>query len=278
MHPAVANMSLGDRLWPTLDQAVQNSINSGVTYTVSAGNNGTDACTQSPAALPAAITVAASTSADTQASFSNFGRCVDLYAPGEAIKSAFFTSDSAYAFYSGTSMAAPHAAGAAALYLSSHPGASPAEVSQALMSNATAAALKGLGSGSPNLLLYVGNFGTAASPPPATLPADTTTAAPAPADTTSTTQNGGSSPPIASFTANCPRGRCTFDASTSSAGGGIASYTWDFGDGSAAVVGGSATATHAYASRGTFTVTLVVANVAGLAGRSTLAISLKNVK
>jgi aqualysin 1 len=159
IHPAVANMSLGGSPSSALDAAVENSIASGVVYAVAAGNSATTACGQSPARTPGAITVAASTSTDQRASFSNFGSCVDLFAPGAAILSAYNTSNTATAILSGTSMASPHVAGAAALYLEGHPNATAAGVTQALVSNATPNVLGSVGSGSPNLLLYTGFIG-----------------------------------------------------------------------------------------------------------------------
>jgi hypothetical protein len=154
VKPAVANMSLGGGASSSLDTAVANSIAAGVTYAVSAGNSSTDACTQSPARAPAALTVGATTSADAQASYSNFGTCLDLYAPGSSVTSAYYTSDTATATMSGTSMASPHVAGAAALYLETNPTASPATVRQAIVSLATQNHVSGAGAGSPNLLLY----------------------------------------------------------------------------------------------------------------------------
>ncbi|HYH78411.1 MAG TPA: S8 family serine peptidase, partial [Longimicrobium sp.] len=154
VKPAVANMSLGGSFNAPLNQAVQNSIASGVVYAAAAGNDSWDACTISPASTPAALTVGASTSYDAQAYFSNWGTCVDLYAPGQDITSAWVGSDGAANTISGTSMASPHVAGAAALYLEGHPAATPAAVATALTSTATAGQLTGLGTGSPNLLLF----------------------------------------------------------------------------------------------------------------------------
>jgi subtilisin family serine protease len=154
IKPAVANMSLGGSASTTLDTAVANSIAAGVTYAVSAGNSSADACLQSPARTPAALTVAATTSADAQASYSNFGTCVDLYAPGSSVTSAYYTSDTATASMSGTSMASPHVAGAAALYLETDPTATPGEVRLAIVGIATTNHVSGAGVGTPNLLLH----------------------------------------------------------------------------------------------------------------------------
>ena len=153
-NPAVANMSLGGGASSAVDAAVANSITDGVTYAVAAGNENVDACTTSPARLPAAITVGASTSSDARASYSNFGTCLDLFAPGSSITSAAHTGDSATASMSGTSMAAPHVAGVVATYLQGVPGALPAEVRNVVIGGATANALSGVGTGSPNTLLH----------------------------------------------------------------------------------------------------------------------------
>lgn len=165
--PAVANMSLGGGASAALDQAVQRSIAAGVTYAIAAGNAAADACASSPARLPAAITVGASNYYDAQASFSNFGPCVDLYAPGQNVTSAWATGDAATQTMSGTSMATPHVTGAAALYLSVNPSATPAQVASALVDGADAGVLTSLGAGSPNRLLYTGAIAAPAQPPAA---------------------------------------------------------------------------------------------------------------
>jgi len=163
-QPAVANMSLGGSGLLTLDEAVRRSITSGVTYVIASGNSEADACTFSPARVTEAITVNASTSSDARASFSNWGTCTDIFAPGEFITSAWHTSDGATNTISGTSMATPHVAGAAALYLSTDTTASPLAVFTALRDNGTPNKITNPGAGSPNLLLYT--FFIGGGPPP----------------------------------------------------------------------------------------------------------------
>jgi subtilisin family serine protease len=164
VHPAVANMSLGGGVSPTLNAAVASSIASGVTYAVAAGNSGLDACTSSPASEPSAITVGSVNPInDTRSSFSNFGTCLDLFGPGENILSAWATSDTATNTISGTSMATPHVAGVAARYLQTHTAASPATVWAAIHyadDVSTTAGWPGVispGTGSPNELLHWGS-------------------------------------------------------------------------------------------------------------------------
>ena len=152
--PAVANMSLGGGFSTSLNAAVNNSVAAGVTYAVSAGNENRDACTKSPASAVDALTVGSTTTSDSRSSFSNFGICVDVFAPGSSITSAYNTSNTATAVLSGTSMSSPHAAGVAALYLDDHPNAAPALVVQAIEDAATTDAISNPGSGSPNLLLH----------------------------------------------------------------------------------------------------------------------------
>jgi len=152
--PAVANMSLGGGASTSLDTAVKNSIADGVTYAIAAGNSNRDACRFSPARVPTAITVGATTNTDARASYSNYGACLDIFAPGSSITSAWYTSTSATNTISGTSMATPHVAGVAALYLQGSPSATPATVRNALVANATPGVVINEGRKSPDLLLF----------------------------------------------------------------------------------------------------------------------------
>jgi subtilisin family serine protease len=156
VRPAVANMSIGGPVSKALDAAVARAIAKGITFVVAAGNDNISACKQSPAELSAAITVAATGANDKRASYSNYGKCVDIFAPGSDITSAYNTSDSATTTMDGTSMASPHVAGAAAMVLAAHPGFKPTQVSSALLSAATSGVVKSAGAGSPNKMLYAG--------------------------------------------------------------------------------------------------------------------------
>lgn len=156
--PAVANMSLGGAANTTIDTAVNNLINAGVTVVVAAGNSNQNACNFSPARVANAITVGStgpSTTPDTRSSFSNFGSCVDIFAPGSSITSSAFNGDTATSVLSGTSMASPAVAGAAARYLEANPAATPAQVATFLINNATVGVVGNAGTGSPNRLLYM---------------------------------------------------------------------------------------------------------------------------
>lgn len=152
---SVANMSLGGGVDQALDQAVANSIDSGVSYAVAAGNSNADAANFSPARVDTAITVGATDDDDSRASYSNYGSAVNIFAPGSNITAAWHTGDSATNTISGTSMASPHVAGVVALYLSDNPGASPADVSSAVEAAGTDGVVGNPGTGSPNLLLHV---------------------------------------------------------------------------------------------------------------------------
>jgi subtilisin family serine protease len=151
-NPAVANMSLGGGFSSTLNTAANNLANSGVFLAVAAGNENQNACNVSPASAASATTVAASTSSDAKASYSNYGSCVDLYAPGSSITSTWINSGTNT--ISGTSMASPHVAGVAALYKGVNGNVASSTIDSWIKSNATANVISGNPTGTPNRLLY----------------------------------------------------------------------------------------------------------------------------
>ena len=174
--PAVANLSLSGPAGDNVDAAIRGLVDDGVTVAVAAGNEDEDACDSSPAREPAALTVAATDRDDRRASFSNRGSCVDLFAPGVDIVSDWYTGDTATEELSGTSMAAPHVAGAAALLLGADPGLTPAQVADRLLGSATAGVVRGRRD-TADRLLYVappaGTDGPRSTPAPVIVKAST---------------------------------------------------------------------------------------------------------
>jgi subtilisin family serine protease len=169
VKPAVANMSLGGGENSALDDAVNGAVAAGVSFVVAAGNSNANACSYSPAGAADAITVGSTTSSDARSSFSNYGSCVDIFAPGSGITSAWHTTTTATNTISGTSMASPHAAGVAAIYLSANSSATPAQVGAAMINGSTPNKVTNPGTGSPNRLLYSLIAGGSPPPPPSGL-------------------------------------------------------------------------------------------------------------
>jgi hypothetical protein len=236
--PAIANLSLGGGFFQPLNDAVAASVGAGVFYTVSAGSSGSDACQFSPASEPSAYTVAGTTMTDARLSFSNFGTCLDLFAPGQSITSDWLGGGTST--QTGGSWAPPHAAGVAALYLQQNPSATPAQVTAALTTNATPNLVTNPGAGSPNLLLYMGFLN---GPPNA--------------------------PPTAVATASCVAGRrCTLDGTGSfDSDGTIVLYEWLKPNGTVIRTGATFTLNAPPAAAGrTVTLTLRVTDDGGATG------------
>ncbi len=220
---AVANMSLGGGFDQATNDAVTRAIADGVSFGVAAGNDtATDACTKSPASTPNAITVGATTSTDARASYSNIGTCLDIFAPGTSITSAWMTNDTATNTISGTSMATPHVVGAAALVLAANPSFTPQQVRDKLVADATPNVVTDPGTGSPNRLLYTGSvtpptqdFSMAASPASGSVQAGGSVTT-----TISTTTTIGAPQTIALSASGLPTGvTATFSPSSITSGG-----------------------------------------------------------
>lgn len=267
-RPAVVNMSLGYGNVQAMRDAVERSVAGGVSYAVAAGNGhwlfGTplDACNEAPAGAPNVVTVGATMRSDAEASFSNYGSCVDILAPGYDIVSAYFGSTSGSSVMSGTSMATPHVVGAIALYLQTNPTATPAAVTAALKSFATpnAIALHSASrtGGTPNLLLFTRTIGGGSEPPPPPPP-------PPPANRS----------PVASFTTTCSRFTCTVRSTSTDPDGDAVTTAWNFGDaGRPNNTSAANPASHTYLrGSGSHTIRLTVNDGRGGAGSTTSAIT-----
>ena len=255
VRPAVANMSLSSGLSGALNSAVLASIATGVTYVAAAANVNTDACGYSPASVAEVITVGAIGGLDARSVYSNFGPCVDLFAPGNGIYSATNENDSAYGLGDGTSQASAFVAGAAALYLELNPTASPAQVAQSIQSGATTGVVTGLTADTPNRLLRVTSSGATTTPPPPT----------------------GNAAPTAALSASCQKASCSFDGSASRDDAGVVSYTWEFGDGMTQTTTSPLTK-HVYLTKGSYSVVvkLRVTDAAGLSGTTQKTLNIRN--
>ena len=236
-RPAIVNMSLTGDPDDVVDDAVRRLVGAGIPVVVAAGNDNADACAYSPGRVSEAMTVGATTIYDNRASFSNFGDCIDWYAPGLGITSDWFDGDAATAIESGTSMAAPHTAGAAALYLEQNASASSADVTAMLASWTTTHAIDTREKGGGKApLLY-------------TLPGAAT----------------GNVAPTANFAFHCVDLACSFTDASSDVDGSVVEWTWNFGDGNSA---SGQNASHTFPSTGQYQVTLTVKDDAGATGTS----------
>lgn len=233
-QPAVANLSLGTLNGRSTDQetGVRNMVNANIAVAVAAGNDNKDACTTSPAAEPAVLTTGATQNNDARASYSNFGTCLDLFAPGTDIVAANYNDNSSSQVMSGTSMASPHVAGVLALKRGANPGMTAAQAQSAVVADTTAGKVTSPGTGSVNKLLYAPNSG-------GSTPTDT--------------------PPVANFSSSCTNLACTF-TSSSTDDKGIAATSWNFGDSS---TGNGTPVSKTYSAAGTYTVTLTVTDTVG---------------
>ena len=235
-RPAVANMSFSAPASAALDDAIDRLVAGGVVAAVAAGNNGGDACSYSPARAPAALTVGATDSYDARASFSNRGACLDIFAPGVGIAAAGFGSDTEFRTKSGTSMASPHVAGAAALVLERYPSLSASAISDTVNAWATANAVINANSANARLLFTLGATGAVVPAPNAA--------------------------PNAKFASACSALSCAFTDQSTDADGSVVGWAWDFGDGS---LSGARNPTHSYATPGSYVVRLIATDDDGAA-------------
>jgi len=219
-------MSLGGTPLPALDAAVKGLVDHGISVAVAAGNDNNDACGHSPAAEPSVLTVGATTTTDERSSFSNFGTCVDLFAPGSNIAGADYASSSGGVYMSGTSMATPHVAGDLAIIRAAQPNLSAKAAQAKVLSLSTPDIVQNAGAGSTRRMLYV----------------------------------RGDSPPLARFHVSCSGLHCTFYAGRSSDDHRIVRYRWRFNNHGTAR---GKTAHHTFASAGSKTVTLLVVDNVG---------------
>ncbi|SFL28270.1 S8 family serine peptidase [Lysobacter sp. cf310] len=248
VKPAVANMSFGYPGSTAIDTSITNMLNAGVVVVAASGNSNDDACSGSPRRVPRALTVAATDRNDARSLWPSgqapgWGSCVDLFGPGSDIVSAGISGSSSTATMSGTSMATPHVAGVVALYLSTHPSATPDEVHAAIMNNATAGKVTGNLRGSPNFMLHSLFSG---GPGP------------------------GNQAPVANFTSSASGLTVSFTDTSSDSDGSIASRSWSFGDGTNST---SANPSKTYSAAGTYTVSLTVTDNGGASNTKTATVT-----
>jgi subtilisin family serine protease len=242
--PSVVNLSLSGPTSNSLDGAVRKLVRLGIVVSVSAGNSGADACGYSPARAADAITTGASDRSDNRSSWSNWGDCVDWFAPGSGITTASYAGDAMTRTVSGTSIASPHTAGVAALYLEARPTASPHEVRDALFAIATKSMI-GSAKSANNHLLYSGSGASSGESQP-------------------------NVPPAARFAASCADRTCTFTDQSNDADGPIAIWRWEFGDGAGAQ---ERDPVHQFGADGMYTVRLTVTDTAGASATTSAAMS-----
>ncbi len=251
--PMVANLSLGGGATQAIDDAVARATAAGIIVVVAAGNETTDACTKSPARAPSAITVGATDNRDARASFSNFGNCVDLFAPGANVVGALNTVDVGSKSWNGTSAASPFVAGVAALYLEAFPTATPAQVHSALVSGASTNVVTDARTTAGNRMVFI----TTSAPPPSS---GGSTGAP-------------NAAPVARITRTCTRRSCAFDGRTSTDDAAVTGYVWTFQSLSGAT---SATTTKAWTADGRYAVTLTVRDRPGLTNTATDTVTVRD--
>ncbi len=249
IQPAVANMSLGGSKDVATNLAADSMVRKGnVALAVASGNSSANACNFSPASAPLPLTVNATTIADARASFSNFGTCTDLFAPGVNITSDWIGGNNATNTISGTSMATPHVTGALALYRAANPSSTAEQIFTMLLADATPNVVTNPGTGSPNKLLYIGNIGGGGGGP--------------------------NNPPVAAFTYSCsqnPNGtyRCDFDGSTSTDDNGVTGYLWQI----AGKPDKNGVTANYRLDAGSYDVTLTVSDAGGLSNSLTMTIN-----
>jgi subtilisin family serine protease len=241
--PSVVNMSLGGPVVAALDDAVVRLTNAGTAVVVAAGNENVDACGGSPSRVPDAITVGATDQSDIRASFSNYGSCVDFFAPGVSIPSAYYTGSTVYAYMSGTSMATPHVAGAAALLLEHYPSITARALRDSLYNHTTKGLVTSALSANNHLLYSLETNDPSGSPTP-----------PPPAP---------NSPPSVSFTTSCGSLACSFSDRSTDVDGSIVAWQWNFGTGATSTLQNPS---YTFPAAGTYTVTLTVTDNAGATG------------